>query len=139
MVHMVDAACGDLHEAQFNANGLPQGQDGELYCAVRCILHGQYCDTNQYGSVVLPDAARGSFPFDSTNVKLYYGSDISNWCVGLVQDLSYVFAYEVSNVWRMCVTPFARFILYVCRSITVQLQPTSSLEYDERNRYELHV
>jgi surface protein len=100
MIHLVDAACGDIHEAQFNApaTSLLQGQDGELYCAVKCLLHGQYCDTNQNGVVVLPAAARGT---DSANLKNYYGVDISNWCVGLVKDFSYVFYGEVSNMARM--------------------------------------
>jgi hypothetical protein len=84
MIHLVDAACGDLHEADFNAAGtnLPQGRDGELYCAVRCILDGLYCNVNKDGLVVYPDAARGSSESDSVNLKAYYGADISNWCVG---------------------------------------------------------
>jgi hypothetical protein len=93
-------ACGDPGRAEFNADGsLPQGLDGELFCAVRCILHGQYCDVNQNGAFVYPVAARGS---DSTNLKRYYGADISNWCVGRVKDFSYVFRDAVSSVWRMC-------------------------------------
>jgi hypothetical protein len=95
MIHHAHAACGDPGQAEFNKNGFPQGPDGELYCAVRCILHGDYCGTNQYGADVYPAAARGS---DSTNLKAYYGPDISNWCVGLVTDFSFVFQNQVSNV-----------------------------------------
>jgi hypothetical protein len=94
------SVCGDLGHAEFNTNGLKQGQDGELYCAVRCILHGQYCNANKDGVDVYPIAARGS---DSTNVKLYYGANISTWCVGEVKDFSFVFQNEVSNVWRVTV------------------------------------
>jgi hypothetical protein len=92
MVFQADAACGGPNQAQFNADSsLQQGVDGELYCAVRCFLHGKYCDKN------VNRVARGS---DSTNLTLYYGSNISNWCVGLVKDFSYAFAYEVSNSWK---------------------------------------
>jgi hypothetical protein len=95
MIHLVDAVCGDSGQAEFNKNGFPQGPDGELYCAVQCILHGDFCGTNQYGADVYPAAARG---FDSTNLKAYYGPDISSWCVGLVTDFSFIFQNEVSNV-----------------------------------------
>jgi surface protein len=98
LIHLVDAACGVTGHKEFNANGLPQGENGELYCAVRCILKGQYCNTNNAGTFVYPVEARGPSQSDSTNLTAYYGDDISNWCVGLVQDFTKVFNAEVSNV-----------------------------------------
>jgi hypothetical protein len=97
MVFQADAACGDIHEAKFNANGFKQGFDGELYCAVKCILHNQYCMTNSNGDDVYPLDARGSSQSDSGPLKAYYGDHISNWCVGLVKDFTAVFQDEVSN------------------------------------------
>jgi hypothetical protein len=102
LIHQADAACGGAGQFQhdFNAMGtnLPQGQDGELYCAVRCILHGDYCVTNYNGDEVYPAAAKGTSERDMSNLKAYYGPSISDWCVGQVEDFSYVFYNEVSNV-----------------------------------------
>jgi surface protein len=98
---LVDAACGGPGPAEFNADGtLPQGENGELFCAVRCILQGDYCVTNDGGAEVYPAAAKGSYEGDTAKLTDFYGSNISNWCVGLVKDFSYVFDNVVSYVRR---------------------------------------
>jgi hypothetical protein len=61
MIHRADDACGLRRsgQAEFNANGSPHGPKGELYCAVRCILHRQYCDTNIAEAEAYPAEAKG--------------------------------------------------------------------------------
>jgi hypothetical protein len=136
-IRLVDAACGEIHEAEFNAHGFPQGKNvGELFSAVQCFLHNLFCDTNSNGNAVYPTEARGP---DSTNLKLYYGADISKWCVGRVQDFSFIFQNEVSNEWRMTVTRPSRCISNFCRCITGHLQPTAALGYQECDGHDQHV
>jgi hypothetical protein len=100
MVVQAYATCGASGHAKFNAVGTnhPQGYDGELYCAVRCILHNRNCATNSQGIDIYPTEAKGGSESDMSKLIGYYGSDISNWCVGLVKDFSYVFQSEVSNM-----------------------------------------
>jgi hypothetical protein len=100
MTFQADAACGDKGHAQFNAVGTTfrQGVYGELYCAVKCILHGKNCVTNRFGAEVYPAEARGTYAGDTSRLVAYYGDDISHWCVGLVKDFSYIFESEVSIV-----------------------------------------
>jgi hypothetical protein len=96
-----EAACGESGQAQFHANStFPQGNNGELYCAVRCILNGQYCDVNQQGKEVYPIEAKGASGSDKSKLTAYYGANISNWCVGLVENFSNTFLEQVSNVWQ---------------------------------------
>jgi hypothetical protein len=102
MIHMVDAACGGTGQANFNAIGtnFQQGEYGELYSAVRCILNGQNCATNVNGLEVYPPEAKGATGSDTSKLTAYYGANISNWCVGLVKDFSLIFRFEVSNKSR---------------------------------------
>jgi hypothetical protein len=135
LIHLVEAACGGVHEAEFNANGFPQGQYGELYTAVRCILHGYNCDAN-----VFPPMAKGASANDKSKLIAYYGANISNWCVGMVKDFSHIFDSEVSNKARMTMAPSnPPFTSYFSCTITVSFRPTAAMEYEECNGYELHV
>jgi hypothetical protein len=82
-----EAACGDSHMANFHATpDLLQGKGGELATAVQCYVNADSCD-----SLVLPELARGADPTDQSQLLLYYGSSIENWCVGLVEDFGSTF------------------------------------------------
>jgi hypothetical protein len=137
-----DAACGTMGQMEFNTPGtnLPQGQDGELFCAVKCILRHEYCQTNYNGDKVYPALAQGTSQSDSGPLMAYYGPSISNWCVGQVKDFSSLFENEVSNVLRITMAK-AEFSCtsYFCRSIQGHLQPAAAVEHDECDRHELHV
>jgi hypothetical protein len=121
LIFPTEAACGGIHEAQFNTpgTGFKAGEYGELYCAVRCILHCDFCVTNGNGDEVYPAMARGSFERNTSKLIDYYGPSISNWCVGLVEDFTAVFEGEVSVMICECLMRVeVAFTSYFRHSIT---------------------
>ena len=84
--HLADAACGDTGSAYFNTYVSTHESGGELYYAARCFVLKRHCTRTN-----LPEAARGVNESDSSNVRAFYGTNISLWCTGQNEIFNYTF------------------------------------------------
>ena len=87
--HLADAACGDAGAAYFNTykSNIPEESGAELYYAVRCFVLEKHCNRSS-----LPEAARGVDANDSSNVRAFYGTNISRWCTGQNEIFDFTFS-----------------------------------------------